>query len=554
MTQNASFIRKIVYCCAIVVLLFPLFLLGQPATSSQVGGADEGQGSTTGGILARLRASYGLSQAELGQIDPASETMKMATLGLRGVATNLLWTKADGYKKTESWDKLSATLNQIAKLQPNYISVWEFQAHNLSYNVSSEFDDYRSRYHWVKKGLEFLLEGTKYNQRNPRLFWSLGWFTGHKIGISDEKVQFRRLFRQDSDFHNSLMDYVNMNSARGPDGLPDNWLVAYLWYLQSEAVVDKGVPVTWMRLDMNEEGYSDKRRSPVIFYSDPSMALIAHADAVTKEVTPGEKTREAWRQAGREWEEFGSMDIPTTFGHSVRLNSLDQLRKEVLSLRDQLEKLSPELREQVREERHAKLSPEEQTAFDSKKSPGEMSEDEQAAYRRAFQKLTVSDMEVAQAMPTELRAKALSLARRATETAEIADHTSSYSDIVNYAYWKTRCEVESKKTTADARRFMTLGDQEGEKGNPEGAKEQYELAWDEWAAIFEQYPQLVDDEMALDLKEVILRYKLVLDQLDEEFPTDFKLQVLLKSDEDEQGAMPGSPGTGGAPPQEAPKQ
>ena len=167
------------------------------------------------------------------------------------MATNLLWTKADGYKRTESWDKLSATLNQIAKLQPNYISVWEFQAHNLSYNVSAEFDDYRSRYHWVKKGLEFLLEGTKYNQRNPRLFWSLGWFTGHKIGRSDEHVQFRRLFRQDTDFHNTLMDYVNMNNARGPDGYPDNWLVAYLWYLQSEAVVDKGVPVTWMRLDMN---------------------------------------------------------------------------------------------------------------------------------------------------------------------------------------------------------------------------------------------------------------------------------------------------------------
>ena len=169
MTQNASFIRKIVYCCAIVVLLFPLFLLGQPATSSQVAGAARAQGSTTGGMLARLRASYGLSQAELGQIDPASETMKMATLGLRGVATNLLWTKADGYKRTESWDKLSATLNQIAKLQPNYISVWEFQAHNLSYNVSAEFDDYRSRYHWVKKGLEFLLEGTQVQPAQPAL-------------------------------------------------------------------------------------------------------------------------------------------------------------------------------------------------------------------------------------------------------------------------------------------------------------------------------------------------------------------------------------------------
>ena len=202
--------------------------------------------------------------------------------------------------------------------------MWEFQAHNLSYNVSAEFDDYRSRYHWVKKGLEFLLEGTKYNQRNPRLFWSLGWFTGHKIGRSDEHVQFRRLFRQDTDFHNTLMDYVNMNNARGPDGYPDNWLVAYLWYLQSEAVVDKGVPVTWMRLDVNVEGYTDKRRSPVIFYSDPPMALIAHADAITREITPGEKTRNAWKRAGREWESFGSMDIPTTFGDTVRLNSLAQ--------------------------------------------------------------------------------------------------------------------------------------------------------------------------------------------------------------------------------------
>ena len=333
MTQNASFIRKIVYGCAIVLLLFPLFLLGQPATSSSGSTTDEGGGSA-GGVLARLRSSFGLSQAELGKIDPASETMKMATLGLRGVATNLLWTKANAYKMTESWDKLSATLNQIARLQPNYISVWEFQAHNLSYNISAEFDDYRSRYHWVIKGLEFLLEGTKYNQRNPRLFWNLGWFTGHKIGLADERVQFRRLFREIPDFHEHVGG-LHQHEQRPRPGWerPDNWLVGYLWYLQSEAVVDKGVPVTWMRLDMNQEGYTDKRRSPLIFYSDPSMALISHAVAVNGEVTPGEKTRNAWKRAGREWDKFGSMDLPTSFGHTVRLNSLPQLREEEKRMR-----------------------------------------------------------------------------------------------------------------------------------------------------------------------------------------------------------------------------
>ncbi len=551
MSQNASFVRKIIYGCAIVVLLFPLFFLGQPATSSRAE-TEAGQAATTGGKLALLRSDYGLSQAELGEIDPASETMKLATLGLRGVATNLLWTRADNYKMTESWDKLSATLNQIAKLQPNYISVWEYQAHNLSYNVSAEFDDYRSRYHWVKKGLEFLLEGTKYNHRNPRLFWSLGWFTGHKIGRSDEHVQFREMFRKDKDFHEQLMDYVTIDNARGPEG-PDNWLVAYLWYKQSEAVVDKGVPTTWMRLDVNQEGYTDKRRSPVIFYSDPSMALIAFADAITAEIIPGERTRQAWRRAGEEWEAFGSMDIPTTFGHSVRLNNVSDLRKETIALRDQLEQLSPGLREKIREQRHTELSPEERAIFDAKKRTAEMSEEEMASYARAFRKMTVSDMEVAEAMPKELRSRALNLARRAAESADIGDHTATYAEIVNYDYWKTRCKVESTPTTADARRYMRLGDEDGAKAMPDTAKVHYEKAWDEWAKIFEEYPELINDDMAEDLKEVIFRYKLVLDQLDEEFPKNFKLQVLAQSDEeDEPGLGGGMPG--GLPPPPTPKQ
>ena len=138
-----------------------------------------------------------------------------------------------------------------------------------------------------------------------------------------------------------MSDYINMNDARGPDGYPDNWLVAYLWYLQSEAVVEKGVPVTWMRVDVDKEGYTDKRRSSVIFYSDPSMALIGHAEAVTEEITPGEKTRNAWRRAGQEWEQFGEMDIPTSWGHTVRLNTLRQFQKERDLMRDKLEALAP---------------------------------------------------------------------------------------------------------------------------------------------------------------------------------------------------------------------
>ena len=69
-------------------------------------------------LLARLRDDYDLSQANLGEIDPASETMKLATLGMKGIAVNMLWHQANEYKKKKMWDRLAVTVRQITKLQP----------------------------------------------------------------------------------------------------------------------------------------------------------------------------------------------------------------------------------------------------------------------------------------------------------------------------------------------------------------------------------------------------------------------------------------------------
>ncbi|NIL99325.1 MAG: hypothetical protein GTO62_20065, partial [Planctomycetales bacterium] len=71
---------------------------------------------------------------------------------MRGVAANILWEKVHRYKKRKDWTNLAAAVNQITTLQPNFISVWIFQAWNLSYNVSVEFEDVRDRYQWVIKG------------------------------------------------------------------------------------------------------------------------------------------------------------------------------------------------------------------------------------------------------------------------------------------------------------------------------------------------------------------------------------------------------------------
>ena len=79
---------------------------------------------SAGGLLARLRNEHKLGQANLGQIDPTSETIKLATLGMRNIAATLLWKKANDYKMREDWTAFSATAEQIIKVQPNFPTVW----------------------------------------------------------------------------------------------------------------------------------------------------------------------------------------------------------------------------------------------------------------------------------------------------------------------------------------------------------------------------------------------------------------------------------------------
>ena len=245
MNLETSFKRKVSYITGIVLLLFPLFYLGQPSTSDAEGGR--------GGKLAQLRAENYLAQSNLGEIDPVSSTMQLATFGLRPIAVIVLWEKATRFQKMEDYDNVTATVNQISKLQPNFVSIWKFQAHNLAYNISVDFDNYRHRYQWVRRGIDFLMEGTQYNSQDAKLVQEVGSYTGAKIGGSDEKRQFRRLFAEDDPFHQRMEDYgLEMDSqlVAGADGKPDNWKVANRWYQKSEDVAkfsDGGIRGDWLR-------------------------------------------------------------------------------------------------------------------------------------------------------------------------------------------------------------------------------------------------------------------------------------------------------------------
>ena len=42
---------------------------------------------------------------------------------MRGIAAIILWEKATDYKMTKDWTNFGAMLNQITKVQPNFLSI-----------------------------------------------------------------------------------------------------------------------------------------------------------------------------------------------------------------------------------------------------------------------------------------------------------------------------------------------------------------------------------------------------------------------------------------------
>jgi len=496
MTSRRSFLVKIAYLVAIGVLLLPLSLLSQPAASRGQGGP--------GGILARLRSEHDLSEAQLGEIDPTSETIKLATFGLRGVAANILWEKANRYDMKKDWTNLSATLEQIAKLEPHFIAVWRFQAWRVAYNVSAEFDDYRGRYRWVIKGIDFLKEGIRYNEKEPVLRWDVGWFTAQKIGRADESKQFRRLFKEDDDFHGSR-----------PPELRDNWLVGKESFAEAEDLVDRGSSLGKM--------------SPVLFYSERPMCQMNYSEAIEEDGVFGEKAKRSWIQAGREWHEYGARDIPTTFGDVIRLNDRGPYETRVEELRAQLDALAPGLREEIVREREAQLSEKEREAHETPRPERTQEQHELAA--DVAQKLRVTHEEVAERLTGAQRSTALELAKKLTEAERIASIIGRYQQIVNFEYWERRAAVEQTAQALDARKLVYEARRAFEdETNLDLAKEKLEQGLAKWREVLDlpQFAGLIEDrEMGRELVEVIQMYRTVLDARDEPFPENFILQDVL---------------------------
>ncbi|MEE2675653.1 MAG: hypothetical protein VX876_01680 [Planctomycetota bacterium] len=520
MNLETSFKRKVSYITGIVLLLFPLFYLGQPSTSDADGGR--------GGKLAQLRAENYLAQSNLGEIDPVSSTMQLATFGLRPIAVIVLWEKATRFQKMEDYDNVTATVNQISKLQPNFVSIWKFQAHNLAYNISVDFDNYRHRYQWVRRGIDFLMEGTQYNSQDAKLVQEVGAYTGSKIGGSDEKRQFRRLFAEDDPFHQRMEDYgLEMDSqlVAGVDGKPDNWKVANRWYQKSEDVAkfsDGGIRGDWLR-----------------FYERKPQALIYYAISLEDDGYLDTNAQQAFATAHAGLVELGNLDILSTFTRTtLRLNQGAEFQRKLDDMRGEMDKLGPGVRQAEKEKRFNELSKPQQEAM--KLAPELRTEYHERMIQEANQALFVSEIDIANAMPDGVKDRALALAAEAEAMAIKADAVNYMRSMINYDYWLRRCEMEQLDLAINARQTTVAADELFIAARLQPAREEYEKAWTMWTNIFEKYPSMITKDTGQNLMPSIANYVELLSQFDEEVPQGFALQELVDLAEAELAPLPDS--------------
>jgi hypothetical protein len=509
--------RKMVYLAILVAMLLPLYLMGQPSSGP----------NDPGGQLSAMRLKYEIAESQLGDISPSSETMKLASLGLRGVAATMLWSKANNYQIEHEWDRHRATVNNLTLLQPHFPKVWEYQAHNLTYNVSKEFDDYRQRYEMVREGSEFLIQGVRQNRKATRLIWFTGWFYGSKIGMADEKRQFRRLFADDEIAHQRLQDQgiqVDSPEALGPNGKPDNWLVGRLWLRYGYDLVDSGVEI--------------KGQFPLNFFETGPKGRLKHAEAIESEGVLDEGAVTAWQLAHKDWVEFGNRSMPTTARFTIKLDQLEEMKRERSEKIQAFRDLVPDLYDQSRQKLVSELDERFTKLYQA--DPKTLVSMERGLRENLITGLEPDRTALLPSVASTSRLKGIELIDGIKDLDERIQKTVGYCNQTNYAYWKQLAEAEQEERTVKARRLIFDAEKAYEKANLDEAIKLYEEAFGIWATIYKDYPILTTDESAESVFRSIRRYMVAIDS--EDFPDGFPLLLFAEMMAEGQGESALAPG------------
>ena len=119
--------------------------------------------------------------------------------GFRGPLVMSLWIQAEAEKNEQHWWNVKTYHEIIAHLQPNFPSVYVFNAWNLAYNLSVQWHEAENKYLWVVDGARYAQQGFWINPDSPDIMFQMADIYGQKMGRAmPERLYYRQRFAQDT--------------------------------------------------------------------------------------------------------------------------------------------------------------------------------------------------------------------------------------------------------------------------------------------------------------------------------------------------------------------
>lgn len=113
----------------------------------------------------------------------------------RGLLTNIAFIRHEQYKMQGKYYDAAQLASWISKLQPHFVSVWEFLAWNMAWNISVTTYTPEERWNWVYNGVKLIRdEGLRYNPRAINLYRQLAWIYINKMGenVDEHHMAYKR--------------------------------------------------------------------------------------------------------------------------------------------------------------------------------------------------------------------------------------------------------------------------------------------------------------------------------------------------------------------------
>jgi len=162
---------------------------------------------------------------------PPDIAFTQAALGsFRGLAVDYLWIRLQGLKEAGRYYEAMELSRLIVKLQPRFISVWDFHAWNMAYNISDAVRTPEEKWLWVQEGIRLLRdEGIPLNPAAPKLYEQLAYTFFHRIGKYSSFTQDYFKLRHATEWHALLGEMPKGSTAAAVAWLqpladaPKNW-------------------------------------------------------------------------------------------------------------------------------------------------------------------------------------------------------------------------------------------------------------------------------------------------------------------------------------------